>query len=237
MNHFKKTLIAAGLLAAPVLAHAELSANVALTSDYVWRGVSQSYEDPAIQGGFDYAHDSGFAAGVWASNVDFADTDKGDAEDGADMEFDAYASYSGEFGDGIGYSVGLIYYVYPGTNSGVDYDWLEFNGSLSYSFLTFAVNYSSDVFNSDETGIYYNLSAEYEIEGFTLAGGVGYYDFDDDVFSAASDSYVDYQLGVSTSALGLDWSLNYHDTNSDAEDLFNEDWVDGRVVLTASKSF
>jgi uncharacterized protein (TIGR02001 family) len=231
MSHFKKTLIAASLLAAPVLAQAEISANVALTTDYVWRGVSQTNEDPAIQGGFDFEHESGFAAGVWGSNVDF------DADDGADMEFDVYGSYSGEFGDGFGYSVGLIYYMYPGTDSGVDYDWLEFNGSLSYGPATLSINYSDDVFNSDETGVYYNLSAEHEIEGFTLAAGVGYYDFDSGVFgSALPDSYVDYHVGVSTSYVGLDWDLSYYDTDSDGEDLFG-DWADGRIVFTASKSF
>ena len=87
MHKLIRSSLAAGLLAAPMLANAEISANVALTSDYVWRGVSQTLEDPAIQGGFDYAHDSGFAAGVWASNVDFYETGDID-DDGADMELD-----------------------------------------------------------------------------------------------------------------------------------------------------
>ena len=238
MNKFKTTLIAAAL-AAPAFAHAEveLSANVALTSDYVWRGVSQSYEDPAIQGGFDFEHDSGFAAGVWASNVDFADTDKGDVEDGADMEFDVYASFGGEFAEDWSYGVGIIYYMYPGTVAGADYDWLEVSGSLGWGPITAAINYSSDVFNSNETGIYYNLSGSHEINGFTLAAGVGYYDFDDAVFGpGVPDSYTDWHLGVSTSFIGVDWDLSYYDTNGDGEDLFG-DWADSRAVLTVSKSF
>ena len=168
MNKFRSTCLAAALVV-PTFAYAEteLSANVALTTDYVWRGVSQTLEDPAIQGGFDFEHDSGFAVGVWGSNVDFWET--GDPnDDGANMEFDIYGSYSGEFGDGFSYSVGVIYYMYPGTDSGVDIDWLELNGSLGWGPVAFAINYSSDVYNSSETGVYYNLSGSHEIEGFTL---------------------------------------------------------------------
>jgi uncharacterized protein (TIGR02001 family) len=230
MNKFKSTCLAAAL-AVPALAYAEpeLSANVALTTDYVWRGYSQTLEDPAIQGGFDFEHDSGFSVGVWGSNVDFGDS--------ANMEFDIYGGYSGEFGDGFSYGVGLIYYMYPGTISTEDYDWLEFNGSLGWGPVTFAINYSNDVYNSDETGIYYNLSAGHEIQGFSLAAGIGYYDYDAGAIGNASDeSVIDYHLGVGTSFVGVDWDLSYYDTNSDGEDIYG-DVADGRVVLTVSKSF
>lgn len=233
MHKLIRSSLAAGLLAAPMLANAEISANVALTSDYVWRGVSQTLEDPAIQGGFDYAHDSGLAAGVWASNVDFYETGDID-DDGADMELDLYASYGGEFGNGIGYSVGLIYYMYPETDPGVDIDWLEFNAGLSYGPVSFAINYTSDFINSGDDAIYYSLGGEHEINGFTLAAAVGYYDLSDT--GADPDGYVDWKLGVSTSFVGLDWDLSYTDTNGDGEDLFG-DLADGRAVLTVSKSF
>ncbi|MDX1594793.1 MAG: TorF family putative porin [Gammaproteobacteria bacterium] len=231
MNKFKSTIFAAGLLAAPLASHAEIAANVALTTDYVWRGVSQTLEDPAIQGGFDYAHESGFAAGVWASNVDFGEGDS------ADMEFDVYGSFGGEFGDGFSYGVGAIYYAYPGTASGVDYDWLEVSGSLGWGPVSFAVNYSSDVYNSSETGVYYLLSASHEIEGFAFAADVGYYDYDDAVFGAGvPDSNFDYHLGVSTSFVGLDWDLSFYDTDSDGEAIWG-DIAEERLVLTVSKSF
>ena len=69
----KKLSIAMGIALASLTtaASAEFSGNVALTTDYVWRGVSQTDEGPAVQGGFDYEHESGFSAGVWGSNVDF----------------------------------------------------------------------------------------------------------------------------------------------------------------------
>ncbi len=237
MNKFKSTCLAAAL-AVPALAQAapELSANVALTSDYVWRGVSQTLEDPAIQGGFDFEHDSGFAVGVWASNVDFWET--GDPnDDGADMEFDIYGSYSGEFGDGFSYSVGAIYYMYPGTDSGKKLDWLEFNGSLGWGPVAFAINYSNDVYNSSESGIYYNLSGSHEFNGITLAAGIGYYDYDNAVFGpGVPSSNVDYHLGIGTSFLGVDWDLSYYNTDSDGKDIWG-DIADSRGVLTVSKSF
>lgn len=227
-----RTLVAAALLGGASLAHAELSANVALTSDYVWRGVSQTLEDPAVQGGFDYSHESGFYAGVWGSNVDFGEGDS------ADLELDVYGGFAGELGNGIGYDLGLIYYIYPGTAPGVDYDWLEAYGSLSYSYFTLALNYSSDVFNADEDGFYINLSAEYPIsDALAVSGGIGHYSFDDAVFGAgAPDSYVDWNLGLSGSYAGFGLDLRYHDTDDDGATLFGDN-ADGRVVFTVSKSF
>jgi uncharacterized protein (TIGR02001 family) len=223
-------LLAGSLLGAPLLAHAEITANVALTTDYVWRGTSQTLEDPAIQGGFDYAHASGLYVGVWGSNVDFGEGDS------ADLEFDVYGGFGGEFGGGIGYDIGLIYYAYPGTAPGVDYDWLEVYGSLSYSYFTLALNYSSDVFNSGEDGLYINLSGEYPInDTFSISGGIGNYSFDDSVFGpGAPDSYSDWNVGLSAAYAGLGFDLRYHDTDDDGETLFG-DIADGRVVFTVSK--
>ena len=86
------------LIVVPMVASAEWegSANVTLTSDYVFRGVSQTDEDPAIQGGFDLSHDSGFYIGAWASNVDFNEEDSTDpaADDAADMELDLKVGYA-----------------------------------------------------------------------------------------------------------------------------------------------
>jgi hypothetical protein len=70
LHMIKKTLIATALLASSSAAMAEISANVTLASDYVFRGVSQTDNQMAIQGGFDWGHDSGFYVGTWASNVD-----------------------------------------------------------------------------------------------------------------------------------------------------------------------
>src|SRR6056297_1493623 len=106
------------------------SASVAFSSEYIWRGVSQTDGDPAISGSLDYSHSSGFYAGVWGSNVDYGDD--------ASAEFDAYLGYAGEFGDsGIGYDVGFLRYMFPGE----DYNFNEVYGSLSYSIFTAGVAY------------------------------------------------------------------------------------------------
>ena len=107
----KKTLIAATMLASTSVAQAEISANVALATDYVFRGVSQTDNQFAIQGGFDWAHDSGFYLGTWASNVD--SNFFGGATD-PQIELDLYGGFANEFGNGFGYDLGYLRYQYPG---------------------------------------------------------------------------------------------------------------------------
>lgn len=99
------SVFSAAVLLAASSASARISGNVAIASDYAFRGVSQTGEEPAIQGGFDYAHDGGFSIGIWASNVDFG-TD-------ANLELDLYASYGQALDSGSSWDVGLIHYDYP----------------------------------------------------------------------------------------------------------------------------
>ena len=104
MKMVLKALAAAGLLAASGATGAEYSANVTLTSDYSFRGYSQTLRDPAIQGGFDVAFDSGFSVGTWASNVNFGETS---------MEWDLYVGWSKELREGVSLDVTAIYFDYP----------------------------------------------------------------------------------------------------------------------------
>jgi len=236
-SRFNSQMLASVLLAVPLTASAEWagSANVALTSDYVFRGVSQTDEDPAIQGGLDLGHDSGLYIGAWASNVDFNEEDSTDpaADDAANMELDVYLGYANEIGD-ISYDVSFLRYIYPGADADLDYN--ELIVTLGYSDFTGTLAYSNDVFNTDETSIYYNLSYAHEfMDAFTVTAGAGYYDFDENVSGAgAPDSYVDYHLGVGKSLVGFDFDLSWYDTNSDGSDLYG-DIADSRVVLTISK--
>ncbi len=111
-------LVGAVLLSSPVVAEekplipGEFSANVGLFSDYTFRGISQTTEKPAIQGGFDYSLDTGVSGigiflGAWASNVDFNDAGQ------ANIEIDWYGGVSKTFG-GVDVSAGFLYYSYPG---------------------------------------------------------------------------------------------------------------------------
>lgn len=198
------------------------SASVALSSEYVWRGVTQTDSEPAISGSFDVAHSSGFYIGTWASNVDFGSD--------ASTEIDYYAGFSSDIGEtGFSYDVGALYYDYPSA-SDEDLDFTEIYGSVSYSFLTAGIAYTVDA-DSDalEDSIYYSLGAGYDIGAISLAAGVGYYDYDDDT------EYTNYYVGASTEFAGFGFDLTYTDTNNDGEDLFG-DAADDTVIFTISKS-
>jgi len=204
------------------------SASVALSSDYVWRGMSQTQRDAAISGSFDYSHASGFYAGVWASNVDeFSDGDK------ANLEIDTYAGFASEFGDtGIGYDIGWLRYIYPGIADGLDYDWNEYHIGLSYSFLSASVNYTNEVYgDGGDNAVYYTLGAAHEFEnGIAIDANIGAYDYSDEA-TYGDDTYVDWNVGVSTELVGFGLDARYFDTSGE----FEGDNSD-RVVFTISKS-
>jgi uncharacterized protein (TIGR02001 family) len=209
------------------------SATVGLFSDYLFRGISFTDEDPAIQGSFDYAHASGLYAGVWASNLSTSDS--------SSIEIDGYAGFANEFGDsGIGYDVSVVRYFYPGT-SGSDTDYNEYFASLSYSYFTAMVGYTPELGGDDDIDeTYYNLSFDYELPyGIGFNAAVGYTDSDrNDGVAGASDSYVDYTIGLSKPFVGLDWSVAYVGTNSDGDDFAATDSAaDDRFLVSVSKSF
>ena len=203
-----KLAVAVGALALSGAALAEISANIGLTSNYVWRGQTQTNNGPAISGGLDYAHASGFYAGTWASNVDF------DADDPTTAEVDFYGGFSNEIG-GLSYDVGVVYYAYPG---GMDLDFTDVYGSLSVGPITAGVYYTVDKESGvDENDVYYYVGASTEIAPtWSLGGTVGFYDYDSgeeykhaqiDVGKSAGD-FGDFTLSVSVldddDGLGLD---------------------------------
>ncbi|KKM80099.1 hypothetical protein LCGC14_1343300 [marine sediment metagenome] len=212
------------------------SASVGLFSDYIFRGISLTDEDPAIQGSFDYAHASGLYAGTWASNLS-------DSTD-SNIEIDLYVGFANEFGDsGIGYDVTVLRYMYPGQNSSDELDYTEYLGSLSYSYFTAMIGYTNEIIGADgkeSDELYYNLAFDYELPyGVGLNAAVGYTDSDrNDSDSSLSDSYMDYTIGLSKSLIGLDWSVAYVGTNSDGEDFeLGNGTSDDRFVVGVSSSF
>ncbi len=215
---FSKTLLATSLIACTSLAQAEISANVALTSDYVFRGFSQSSEDPAVQGGFDYSNKSGFYAGVWASNVSSS------MYNGSGLEADLYVGFSNELASGLGYDVGLIRYSYPGSSPSTDYE--EVYAGLNYKF--FSVKYYAGIDLGDEAlGDYLDIGLDFELpQGLGLGLHVGNWNS-----KAAGGDYTDYKVGLSKEIKGFGFELAYTDTDVDSDPLAN-----GRVVLTISKA-
>ena len=224
---YRKALATAMALAVCGTGQAEWSGNAAFTSDYVFRGVSQSLEDPAVQAGVDYNSESGFYVGSWASSVDFSDG--AGFDDGASIEWDLYLGYGGDITETVSWDVSYIYYLYPGTSQGVDLEYGELIVQLGFGeHLSGLIGYSNDVFASDESGTYVGLSSEWALgEHYNLAGTVGHYDLDD-------DDYTHWSLGVSRAFETFAFDLSYHDTN--AEDLFG-DIADSRIVFTVSAEF
>ncbi len=171
-----------------------ISANVTIVSDYVWRGVTQTDDEIAIQGGFDYDAGNGFAIGVWGSNIDFNST--------ASSEFDLYGSYGGEMND-LGYEIGYIAYRYP-SESAIDFEEIYITGSYN----SFGLTYYNGL---DEAKDYVEASYDFDLEDVGISVLYGDYE----------DSYSVYGVGIAKSYIGLDFGLNYtstdHDDNSEGK--------------------
>lgn len=207
----------------------DVSMNVGLVSDYMFRGISQTQGNGAIQGGLDVAHESGLYIGTWASNVDFG----GDAA----VEFDYYVGFGNNITEEISYDLGWIKYAYPGEN-GLNFS--EYYGSLSAYGFTVGGAYSDDFGGSDTTlysYIGYEHALPYEIG---LAVQYGKYDFKDATFGN-DDSYNDWSIGLSKTLIGLDLGLTYTDTDLSSSDCAGfagkKDYCDATFVASVSKSF
>jgi uncharacterized protein (TIGR02001 family) len=210
------------LLGAMSASAAEISGNVTLGTDYVYRGISQTDEAATIQGGFDYTGDSGIYAGIWSSNVAF---------DGS-IEIDYYFGYGGKINDDLGYDVGYIYYQYPNQPSGQpDSNFQEVNGNLSYQGFSAGFAYSNDFFGESGSGTYLQVGYDLSLPNdFGLGFHYGKTKVDD-----VNLDYSDYSIGLSKSLSDLDFSLTWYDTNlSQAE--CGGDICEGRVVLAIGKS-
>jgi len=213
----------------------EISGNVALTSDYRFRGISQSDESAAIQGGFDVEFSPGFYLGVWGSSVDF---DSNEDYDGS-LELDYYGGWSSAIGDtDFGIDVGYIYYDYPGDN-GAEGDYQEFYVSGSWKDISLSVNYSDDYYA--ETDEYWRYSVDYSLslmENLSLGLQAAYNELEENggFFSSDEDSYTDYSVTLTYSVAGVDLSVAYVGTDLDDDDVFGTDWADDTAVFTISKS-
>ncbi|MEH6591172.1 MAG: TorF family putative porin [Halioglobus sp.] len=225
----------AGTTVTAVTQAADIAGNVALTSDYKFRGISQTDESPAIQGGFDIAWDNGIYVGAWGSSVDFDANVTG--FDGS-LELDLYGGWAGDITDNVGVDVGYMYYGYPG-DDGDDGDYQEVYLKLNLWDGTLGAVYSDDYYGG--TGSFYYLSGDYSFglgENFSLDLHLGYNDLDENggFLATATDSYIDYSAGVTASWLAVDWTLAYVGTDLDKKDVFGTKWGDDSVIFTISKS-
>ncbi|MCQ4345922.1 TorF family putative porin [Pseudomonas stutzeri] len=207
----------------------DVSMNAALTSDYMFRGISQTQGKGAIQGGLDVVHESGLYIGTWASNVDFG----GDAS----VEFDYYLGFGGEITENVSYDLGWIQYEYPGDS---DLNFSEYYGSVTAYGVSVGAAYSSD-FGGDDSTLYTYLGYEYTLPyEIGLALQYGKYDFKDATFASGEDSYNDWSIGLTKTLAGLDFGLTYTDTDLSSNDCRTfagkSDYCDATFVASVSKS-
>jgi uncharacterized protein (TIGR02001 family) len=239
MKHAILTSLAAAGLLATAGAGADITGNIGLTSDYVFRGISQTNEHPAVQGGLDYSHSSGFYAGVWASNVNFEDNDE------ANIEIDTYAGMAGQI-DALGWKFGAIRYNYPGVSdrSDLHYDYWEFGPTLTYPIgpvtTSLTVLWSPNFYNETGKALYSEIGLSAPIGQFTVGGTFGHQDIERNAKFGTSD-YNNWSLYASTTVLGLGLKLAYTDTELSKSECFGgaqpyADWCGGRAVFSVSKS-
>ena len=215
-------LVSAGAASAQ---DATVSANIAVTSDYVFRGFSQTNEDPAIQGGVDITKGN-FYMGIWASNVDFSDS--------TEAEVDGYGGFRGEVG-GFAVDVGLIGYGYISSPDDSNYPYIEAKLAVSRAIgpvtAGAAVYYSPDFFGVDDSATYVEANLAYSpMTNLTVSGAVG------EQFLDVSDDYVTWNVGATYAFAGTPLALDvrYSDTDVDTPSI---PISDGRVLATLKATF
>ena len=188
----KKLLLLLTMISLP--SYSDVSANVSFASDYIWRGMTQS-DGPAIQGGFDYAAENGFYAGIWGSNVNF--------NDGAGSELDYYFGYGFDAGS-IGVDIGYLAYDYPKNETGLDFEEIYVGLNMGDLGLLFAMGQDGA---PDYTEVSYGIGAvslsygQYDDYGDNLGISYGfgcgsydcvltYSDFSDDGYGGDEDALV-----------------------------------------------
>lgn len=204
--------VAAGalLLGAPAAFAADapfkVTGNVTFTTDYVFRGVSQTLQDPAVQGGLTVSLPNGFFVGLWGSNVDFGPTNES-------VEIDYSAGYTNTVGN-LSYTAGVYVYSYPGAESKLNYDYVEAGLNLGYTMgivtPTVSVYYSPEFFG--ETGAAWYVTGGVSAapnDIFKIYANVGLQTVD----KVAKD-VTDWNIGASATFYGLTFDVKYTDTNA-----------------------
>lgn len=237
--------------AAPAAAPAPdftITGNAALSSDYRFRGISQTDKRPAFSGGFDLAHSSGAYLGIWSSNID------SDFFFGGNLEIDIYGGYKGTIAD-VGYDLGVIYYYYPGSDRGgaERIENTEIYVGASYGPVSAKIYYPiSDFFSTEDNfgggdaggSIYVDLSASHDLGGgFGLTGHVGYQKLKGaarltEISGNVTRDYIDWKLGVTYGfSNGFVASVAYIDTDRNYPGATGKKISSATGVVSLSKTF
>ncbi len=206
-----------------------------LATEYTFRGISQSDNDPAIQAGLEYGAEVGSVApylGIWGSNVNFTD---------ANVEMDVTGGVRGKIGE-VGWDLGFVYYVYPNARSSLNYDFFEIAAKLGYDFgpaaLTVGANYSTDYFGGSGNALYLQANVDVPLPwGLVASGHLGHQSIDKNAVFGAPD-YFDWSLGVTKEVLGLTLGLSYADTDLSKRECFaGTTLCGGRAIASVTKKF
>jgi uncharacterized protein (TIGR02001 family) len=171
----------------------EVSYNAAVTTDYRYRGISQSRLKPALQGGADYVNNpSGFYAGTWLSTIHWIKDAGGDGN----VEWDIYGGKKGEIAPGISYDVGGLYYFYPSNSLPTSANTFELYGQVGYgpAYIKYS-HATTNLFGTPDSkrSGYLDVGANVEIgTGLVLNLHVGH----QSVKNNSAFSYTDYKIGV-----------------------------------------
>lgn len=230
------TVLTAAILANPISAQAgeipgEFDSYITFTTDYTFRGITQSDEGGALQGGVDWSHESGAYAGIWASSVDF--------NDDTDGEVDFFVGYTNEAMENLSYDLSLIYYAYPGAPSGTNYDFYEVYGAWTYDFdvvaLTASANYTPDNYGKTDEATYITGSVSVPLRyDLSLDAHIGHQYITDEAAFGVPD-YTDWAVGVTYEYEDFAFNLAYTDT-----DLSTAQCADGcgsKAIFAVSASF
>jgi uncharacterized protein (TIGR02001 family) len=229
--------------------------NVGFFSQYVFRGLTQTNEKPAVQGGFDLAHKSGFYVGTWASNVSWISDGyyippNPPPTPSASLEWDFYGGYKGTLPADFGYDLGVLYYWYPGRypSGFTTPNTTELYAALTWKFLSFKYSWSA---NDKTFGIpnsrgsqYLDLTASYDviekvsdvIGKVTIFGHIGKQYFQNNgIFD-----YSDWKVGASTEIYGL--TVGIYGTGTNAQDaaytnIYGKNISAGQFVGYVQKTF
>lgn len=231
----------------------ELSASMTLATDYIYRGISQTSQDPSIQGSIDYGIDTGlygvgWYAGAWASNIDFdtgAESDAMRGNSGA-LEIDLYTGVSGDVMD-VSWDVGFLQYLYPGSHNALQYEFWEVYGVIGYDFGYFSVggslNYSPDFYGGTGDAIYYTAEVSVPVyKSLALNGHFGSQWIDGDgsqsePWANPGEDYIDWKLGATATILGFDWEVAYVDTDGFTADGVDSNLDGSRFIGSVTASF
>lgn len=228
-----KTLMGAALLstamATPALAEG-LSGSAAATTNYLFRGITQTLDKPTVQASIGYDFGNGFSVGAWGSGIDFGDGK-------SSLETDYYANYAFDWQD-IGVTLGATYYAYPTSTSAWNYDYFEASVALSHDFGPFSLNgsvwYSPEFFGGAGNAWYFQVGGEVPItDWLSASGNYGYQTVDTPFYFITKDSYSNWNLGLTATYDKYSLGVMYSQT-----DLANVGGLqDAKFVVTLGASF